>query len=239
MVFKFGSTKDRLWVLENGPWLVGGNKSPIVKEWCTGMPIDWTSFQSVPVWAKILDIDLMLLSLNHMIKVIGNMIGKPLSVDRIIKEVEKLSYALILVEVTLEESKRREVLLESYKGTIYKNKVEFEWIPMSCEKCQLFGHSTQYYDSIAYTKEPATTPLNGAVGNGKEGTKTETFYDKLMGYGGIVDRGLYNKLAVRARTWKPKSVQQQPVTQQKSDKKEGSLPPTSHTRSYDKIFPHS
>lgn len=87
MVFKFNSVEDRLWVLKNGPWLMAGNRPLIVKEWCTGMPIDWTSFQSIPVWAKVLDIDPMFLSSSHMLDVIGNMIGKPLSKDRITNEV--------------------------------------------------------------------------------------------------------------------------------------------------------
>lgn len=92
-VFKFHSVEDRLWVLQNGPWIVGGNKPLILKTWKTGEAIDWASFKSVPVWAKIVDIDPMLLSSNHMPEVIGNMIGKPISIDRITHEVEKLSYA--------------------------------------------------------------------------------------------------------------------------------------------------
>lgn len=139
-VFKYNSLEDRLWVLENGPWLVGGCKPLILKAWKTGEAIDWTSFKLVPVWAKIVDIDLMLLSFNHMREVIGKMIGKLISIDRITNEVEKLSFARILVEVSLHEIKRDEVMLESYNRTIYKHKVEFKWVPRSCETCNLFGH---------------------------------------------------------------------------------------------------
>lgn len=65
---------------------------------------------------------------------IGNMIGRPISTDTITNEVEKLSYARILVEV----------VLESYNGTIYKHKVGFEWVPWHCESCNSFGHSTHF-----------------------------------------------------------------------------------------------
>lgn len=44
MVFKFNTKEECLWVLENGPWLIGGNKSLILKEWRTDMSIDWSSF---------------------------------------------------------------------------------------------------------------------------------------------------------------------------------------------------
>lgn len=77
-----------------------------------------------------------------MLEVIGNMIGKPISIDHITYEVGKFSYACILVEVTSEEAKRKEVILESYNGTIYKHNVEFEWLPWTCHTCNVFGHST-------------------------------------------------------------------------------------------------
>lgn len=144
LVLKFSSDKDRLWVLKHGPWLVGGNKTLILKEWSTGMAIDWTSFESIPVWAKVIDIDPMLLSSNHMMEVIGNMIGRPISVDHITNEVGKISFARILVEITWEEAKRTEVVLESYNGTLYKHKVEFEWLPWMCDTCNTFGHSTLF-----------------------------------------------------------------------------------------------
>lgn len=70
----------------------------------------------------------MLLSSKHLLEIIGNMIGKPIIIDNITLEVEKLSYARILVEVTQEEINRTEVVLESYDGTIYKRKVDFEWV---------------------------------------------------------------------------------------------------------------
>lgn len=85
------------------------------------MAIDWSSFNSIPVWDKVMDIDLIFLSSKHMLGIIGNMIGKPISVDSITHEVEKISFARFLVEGTLEESRRTEVIFESYNGTMYKH----------------------------------------------------------------------------------------------------------------------
>lgn len=144
LVMKFKSIKDRSWVLSNGPWLIDGHKSLILQEWSTGMSTDWESFKSVPLWVKILDIDPIFLSSKNILEVIGNMIGKPISVDHMTKDVEKLSYACLLVEVTLEESKRKEVVLQSYNGKVYKHKVEFEWIPWNCGTCNAFGHSPRF-----------------------------------------------------------------------------------------------
>lgn len=154
MVLKFKNIEDRSWVLNRGPWTIGGNKTLIIKEWSTGMKIDWSSFESIPVWVKILDIDPIFLSSSHMLNVIGNMIGKPIIKDHI-TNVEKLSYARMLVEVTIEETKRSEVVLESYDGTVYKHKVEFEWLPWACDNCNIFGHSTYYCNKLrAAYKEP-------------------------------------------------------------------------------------
>lgn len=40
LVLKFKNAEDRSWVLNRGPWLIGGNKPLMLKEWCTGMSID-------------------------------------------------------------------------------------------------------------------------------------------------------------------------------------------------------
>lgn len=156
MVLKFKTIEDRSWVLNRRPWIIGGNKTLILKEWTTDMKIDWSLLESIPVWVKILDIDPIFLSSNHMLEVIGKMIGKSVSIDLITKDVEKLSYARLLVEVTSEEAKRVEVVLESYNGTVYKHKIEFEWMPWSCDNCKVFGHSTHYCNrnKAANTKTP-------------------------------------------------------------------------------------
>lgn len=173
-VIKFKSMEDRRWVLTNGPWMIDGHKSFILKEWSTGMSIDWSSFASVPVWVKVLDIDPIFLSSKRMLEVIGNMIGKPISSDHISYEVEKLSYARLLVEVTLEDLKRKEVVLQSYDGKIYKHRVEFEWIPWNCSICNIFGHSMRFcshketeMDESGRSKKVPMTYKDVAAGNGK------------------------------------------------------------------------
>lgn len=144
MVFKFKKVEECHWVLKNGPWVLGGNKPLILKEWRTGMSIDWSSFESVPVWVKIVDIDPIFISSKNMLEIIGNMVGKPISMDHVTYEVEKIYFARMLVEVTREEAMRKEVILESYDGTIYKHRVEFEWLPWNCSNCKTFGHSTHF-----------------------------------------------------------------------------------------------
>lgn len=117
------------------------------------MAIDWSSFNSIPVWAKVMDIDPIFLSSKHMLGVIGNMIGKPISVDSITIEVDKISFARFLVGVTLVETRRTEVLLESYNGTLYKHRVEFEWLPWSCGICSTFGHTDPFFMQNAHERK--------------------------------------------------------------------------------------
>ena len=44
-----------------------------------------------------------------MLSMIGSSIGVPICIDRVTTTKEKLSYAKLLVEVTVEESERKEV----------------------------------------------------------------------------------------------------------------------------------
>lgn len=141
------------------------------------------------------------------------------------------------MEVTLEESKRREVVLESYKGIIYRHKVEFEWVPRSCEKCQLFGHSTLHCELNDQPQEPAEASHCEAACKEKEGMRPGTYYDKLVSNRGNTSEGRINRPAANTKIWKKKSTQLTQGSQQKTDNCVAAQPPPSHIRKNDVNFP--
>lgn len=142
-IIKFLNAEDRSWVVENGPWLIEGMKPIALNEWEPGMKMDWSSFDSVPVWTILSDLDPIFLS-QHMLNVIGSMIGSPICMDKFTTQRKRLSFARILVNVNVEEAKCREILLVGPDGKQFRQSVQFEWYPWVCDSCKIFGHSTAY-----------------------------------------------------------------------------------------------
>lgn len=130
-------------MIDNGPWLLDGVKPIALKEWEPGMKMDWSSFNFVPVWVILPDLDPIFLS-QHMLSVIGSMIGSPICMDKFTTSKKRLSYARILVNVNAEEVKCKEVVLIGPDDKQFRQSVQFEWCPWVCESCKVFGHSTAY-----------------------------------------------------------------------------------------------
>lgn len=140
-IFKFGSTEDRDWVETNGPRIIDGIKPLTLKIWETGMNISWDVFEAILVWIILPNLDPVFYS-YRMLSAIGSMIGIPVCMDNFTTSKRIISYARILVKVTVEEARRKVVMLEDSNGKRYIQEVIFEWIPWFCTHCGIFGHRT-------------------------------------------------------------------------------------------------
>ena len=80
-----------------------------------------------------------------MISMIGSMIGDPICMDRVsarrLTSKHELEFVRLLVEVSVEESKRTEVVLFYESGERFEVPVIFEWLPWSYSYCGCFGHA--------------------------------------------------------------------------------------------------
>ena len=79
-----------------------------------------------------------------MIGMISCMIGDPICLDgvstRRLESKHELEFVRLLVEVSLEETKRTEVVLFHESGEKFVIPVEFKWLPWGCTYCGCFGH---------------------------------------------------------------------------------------------------
>lgn len=108
----------------------------------------------MPIWVTICDVDLVKLSTKRMLGVMSSMIGKPVCLDGPMARGDQLSFAKMRVEFTLRDSKRKEVVLESFCGKVFKSSVIFEWLPWRCFCYNAFGHSTYFCKSKRVFKGP-------------------------------------------------------------------------------------
>ncbi|KAM7462232.1 hypothetical protein LguiA_030353 [Lonicera macranthoides] len=108
-------------VEEAGPWTFD-NRPLIVKPWTDDANLERGDMVEVPVWVRFPNLKLHMWS-TTMLSKMASIIGKPLFMDRMTAERERLAYA------------------RDENGNKYWQKVEYEWIPVSCKGCGVFGHT--------------------------------------------------------------------------------------------------
>ena len=77
---RFSRSEDLEWVVDQGPWLVDGNKPFMLRRWDDVLGVDMRSFGKVQVWATLPDLHFLFWSAS-MIGKIGCMIGDPVCLD--------------------------------------------------------------------------------------------------------------------------------------------------------------
>ena len=55
-----------------------------------------------------------------------------------------VSYARVLVEVTVMKKAPKYIHFEDEKGIIQQQEIVFEWEPMICDKCKKCGHDVEH-----------------------------------------------------------------------------------------------
>lgn len=71
---------------------------------------------------------------------IASAAGKPLYVDQRTDQMKMLSFARICVEITANQP-RVETAKVTLKGVSWTINIEYEWFPIACPDCSMFGHN--------------------------------------------------------------------------------------------------
>ena len=162
--FTFSSEVQRDAVLEGGPWYIAGQPF-ILQPWKPSLRLDKKDVQSIPIWINLYGIPLELWNPKG-ISFIASYIGKPLCVDRMTASRRRITYARVCVEVSGDLDLIDKFAIEMAAGenetSLLDIAVEYQWMPIRCAKCSMFGHNcnkvaskTQGY--TAHRANPAQT----------------------------------------------------------------------------------
>ncbi|XP_070021270.1 uncharacterized protein [Nicotiana sylvestris] len=112
-VFRFQNMVDRDLVLHNGPYTYH-NKPLILQCWSVDFKFDPSC----------------------------SAVGKPLYTDKFTAELEKISFARVLVEADISRPLPDSVNLQTSRGII-NQQIEYDWKPKFCCDCVRFGHNSE------------------------------------------------------------------------------------------------
>lgn len=95
---------------------------------------------SIPIWIRLPNLDLDFWTVEALSR-IASILGHPIKLDNVTEELIRISYARILVEVSVDFTFPESTPIKCFNGEFVWQKVEYEWVPTVCSFCKIFGHS--------------------------------------------------------------------------------------------------
>ncbi|KAJ6397281.1 hypothetical protein OIU84_020283 [Salix udensis] len=154
-------------ILERGPWLFGG-KAIILQPWHPLFVFDKNRISKLPVWIRLHGLPFSLWS-REGLSLVSSMVGRPLSCDEATFNCTRLDFARVCVEIDATQPFVHSFDINTpLSNTPLHIDVEFEWKPMRCAKCQLFGHSCKQPEQ-EMTKEDSMVLTKNGTNTGSKG----------------------------------------------------------------------
>ncbi|XP_070007223.1 uncharacterized protein [Nicotiana sylvestris] len=138
-IFRFENTEYRDLVLQAGPYTYH-NKPFVLQQWRMDFKFDPGSVSVIPLWITFPGLPLGFWSIEALSK-LDSVVGKPLYTDKITTEMEKVSYARVLVETDISQPLPDSFKMQTKRGVIIQQ-IEYEWKPKYCCDCIRFGHNS-------------------------------------------------------------------------------------------------
>ncbi|XP_021979806.1 uncharacterized protein LOC110875922 [Helianthus annuus] len=146
--FKFDSKEGLTKVLEGGPWLI--RKVPLfLNVWSPKVTLKKDSIKTVPIWVKLHNVPIVVYT-DDGLSLLASKLGVPKRLDSYTADMcvdnwGRSSYARAMIEINADNELKDHITVAIPKmdeeGFILERvKVEYEWRPLRCSSCCLFGH---------------------------------------------------------------------------------------------------
>ena len=135
-LFRFADENIRDEVIEAKVWDIA-NKPLILHKWTPSMQQLYLSY--VPIWIKLHSLLIEFWNATCL-SYVASVVGKPLCVDSVTEEHQRLGFARILVEVDMNSNFPKEIEVVGVDGSRVVVGIEYPWLPVKCKKCKSFGH---------------------------------------------------------------------------------------------------
>ncbi|XP_060972357.1 uncharacterized protein LOC133038279 [Cannabis sativa] len=137
-IIRFSNVEARDQVL-NGGFIFFNRRPVIMKPWNPNENFSKEDVSRVPIWIQLEGLELKYWGEKSLFKIVGQR-GKPIMVDAITKERERLSYPRILIEVSMNQKLPEMLEFEDEHGWNSSIGVKYEWKPSICTHCSGLGH---------------------------------------------------------------------------------------------------
>ncbi|KAI8528924.1 hypothetical protein RHMOL_Rhmol12G0185800 [Rhododendron molle] len=137
--FEFSQEDVYQKLVEAGPWHFG-EKLLVLKQWSPQMKFEKEQFTKVPVWVQFHQVPLEMWN-EVGLSYLASAVGVPLFADSPTETCQRLSYARLCIEVDVGVDLPDTVDVEYANGCQVTVGVKYQWKPVKCLNCHVFGHS--------------------------------------------------------------------------------------------------
>lgn len=102
----------------------------VLRQWKSGMKLDATSLQTLPIWIKLPDLELQFWTTN-MLRKIESLIGRPYGIDNLTKDRVRF-YACLMVEVDASKLFKEFIMLKGTTEDLKKQPIKYEFRLVHC-----------------------------------------------------------------------------------------------------------
>ncbi|XP_010686891.1 uncharacterized protein LOC104901048 [Beta vulgaris subsp. vulgaris] len=106
------------------------------------MPMDKSNVDMVPIWIKMGGLSIKYWGERSLFKIAG-LVGRAVKMDEATKTKDRLSYARVMVEVSMKQQLPDSISFCNEYGKMVEQKIEYEWRPVVCKKCSGVGHNEE------------------------------------------------------------------------------------------------
>ncbi|KAF8034662.1 hypothetical protein BT93_C0851 [Corymbia citriodora subsp. variegata] len=154
--FHISDAEFRREILEGGPLTVA--RVPLIlQQWKPMLVLKKGEHSSIPVWIRLKNLPYELWSATGLSKV-ASAIGKPLNVDQRTEQLKMISFARVCVELSATKPCHDSITV-FLNGESRIVDVEYEWKPVSCLNCGVFGHRCHANGPTSVASQPISKAL--------------------------------------------------------------------------------
>ncbi|WZZ28362.1 uncharacterized protein LOC125579981 [Brassica napus] len=140
-MFHIPHQPTRHWVIQRGIWHID-DCLLFVLPWIPEGSFKIPEVSTLPVWVTLKEIPdccYSRLGISH----VASGLGEPILTHKPRLDPSNMGEAKVLVEMELERNFPQLIALDDKQGHIYLVKVEYTWIPSTCERCGGLGHKAK------------------------------------------------------------------------------------------------
>ncbi|KAK9269519.1 hypothetical protein L1049_001295 [Liquidambar formosana] len=130
-IFKFTNPSAMEWILESGPWFIGG-KPLILRKWCPKMEMVKPHLKEIPIWVKLFNVPPKYWTDEGM-SYVASGVGVPLYLDYPTETRTRLSFARACVEVFVDLDLPASFELHMGDGSVNVVGAKYPWKPQPTE----------------------------------------------------------------------------------------------------------
>ena len=128
------------------------NRPLVLKHWQPSLPLAREDVNKVLVWVRLYNVPFEYWT-SKGLSFVASAVGCSLHADHMTLSRSRLSYARVCVEIDARDELIEDFDFQCSNGMWIKVRAEFEWVPMRCSSCGVFGHTLARCPHNATQKE--------------------------------------------------------------------------------------